>query len=240
MRTRTTAPTLALVLVTALLGACGGGGGDDDGVASLTGAGSDGEGSATSTTLSEEEAQEQLLDWAECMREQGIDMPDPQISEDGGGVAIQIGGPPGGDDEGEDGGTDGGPRMDPEKFEAARDECGDPPMIGSFTEEDREEMEQQALEFAECMRDEGIEDFPDPDFSDFGPGRGPATQSSSDEEDEDGDGETRRVFGPWGEIDLEDPEVSAAFEACQETMGGGPGGRVMGPPVAVSGSAANG
>ena len=224
MRTRSTFPTLVLLVTASLLGACGGGG-DDDGVASLTGAGSDSEDSATSTTLSEEEAQEKLLDWAECMRDHGVDMPDPQIGEDG-GVQIQVGGPAGGGDEGE---TDGDAPQRPsaedrDAFEAANEACGEPPMLGTFTEEDREQMEEDALEFSECMRDEGIEDFPDPDFSNFGPGRGPATNEATADDEDDDEGGGARVFGPWGEIDLEDPETAAAFEACQDQLGGPDGG----------------
>ena len=230
MRTRTTAPTLALVVVTALLGACGGGG-DDDGVASLSGAGTDGEG-ATSTTLSEEEQQEAMLDWAECMREQGLDVPDPQFGEDG-EVMVQVGGGPGGD-EGDDDGDAGDPQPDRQAFEAAREECGDPPALGSFTEEEREEMEEDALEFAECMRDEGIADFPDPDFSNLGPGQGPTTDVQTAEDDEGGGA---RVFGPWGEIDLEDPETAAAFEACQEELGGPRGPAIGERPAVASGRA---
>jgi hypothetical protein len=233
MRTRTTVPTVALLLVTALVGACGGGD-DGGGVASLSGAGSDGAGSATSTTLSEEEAEQALLDWAECMREQGVDVPDPQISEDG-GVSIQVGSGPGGDDEGESDGDTPPTPMDREAVQQAEDACGQPPMVGSFTEEDREQMEQDALEFSECMRDEGLEDFPDPDFSSFGPGvRHEETAEAEDGEDGDGgEAPTARVFGPWGEIDLDDPEVAAAFEACSDLMGGGPGER-----RAVTGSGA--
>ena len=90
--------------------------------------------------------------------------------------------------------------------------------------------------FAECMRDEGIADFPDPDFSNFGPGRGPATRSETvDEESEDGDGSGAKVFGPWGEIDLEDPETAAAFEACQDELGGPNGGARL--PMASAGVA---
>jgi hypothetical protein len=232
MRTRSTVPTLVVLVTAGLLGACGGGG-DDDGVASLSGAGSDGEGSATSTTLSEEEQQEAMLDWAECMRGHGLDVPDPQFGEDG-EVMIQVGGGAG-DDEG-DGGDSGPGPGDREAFEAAREECGDPPALGTFSEEDREQMEEDALEFSECMRAEGIEDFPDPDFSDFGPGRGPVTNEETvDEDDADDDGSGARVFGPWGEIDLDDPETAAAFEACQEEVGG-PGAR-SGPPMAATGRA---
>jgi hypothetical protein len=40
-----------------------------------------------------EERKQQLLDFAQCMREHGIDMPDPKISTDGGGIQVQMGGP---------------------------------------------------------------------------------------------------------------------------------------------------
>ena len=48
------------------------------------------------------------------MRDHGIDMPDPQISE--GGAGVRIGGPDGGS----------GPRLDPEdpEFQAAEKACG--------------------------------------------------------------------------------------------------------------------
>ena len=73
---------LAIPLLTVLLVAACGGGGGDDGVASLSGDGS-GDGDATSTTLSEEEREEAMLDWAACMRGQGIDMPDPTVDGNG-------------------------------------------------------------------------------------------------------------------------------------------------------------
>jgi hypothetical protein len=28
------------------------------------------------------------------------------------------------------------------------------------------------------------------------------------------------VLGPFGEIDMDDPEIAAAFEACQDLLGG--------------------
>ena len=235
MRLRTTA--LSSVLLTALvLSACGGGGGggDDDGVASLGGDAQDGD--TTATTLSEEEAEEAMLDWAACMREQGIDMPDPQVSADG-GVSVQIGGSAtvDDDDDAADDGAQQGAPPDRDAFEAARDECGDPPMLGGeISEEDRAEMEAMGLEFAECMRDNGVEDFPDPDFSATGPGAGPMTRAERFDDDDDADGEVSGevVAGPFGVIELDDPEVQAAFETCQDDVGFGPGGR-GGPPVAV-------
>jgi len=57
---------------------------------------------------------EQMLGFAKCMREHGIDFPDPQFS--GNGMSIQVGG---------DGG-DGAQAMDPmsETFQAAQKACG--------------------------------------------------------------------------------------------------------------------
>ena len=75
------------------------------------------------------------------------------------------------------------------------------------TEADTEEA---ALEFSQCMRDNGVPDFPDPSFSEGGGGI--------------------IVGGPDGEGPGFDPlsdEVQAAFEACGELLEGaafGPGG----------------
>jgi hypothetical protein len=79
------------------------------------------------------------------------------------------------------------------------DACGQPPALGpsDMSDEDRQAMEEAALEFAECMRDEGIADFPDPDFSNMGPGGEP--QQRRAEDDGGGDGGPRVVLGPFGE-----------------------------------------
>ncbi|MBA2719475.1 MAG: hypothetical protein H0U52_09590 [Chloroflexi bacterium] len=63
------------------------------------------------------EFQEKFLEFAKCMREHGIDMPDPQFGS--GGNSVIIGGP---DDEAE-----GGPGFDPEsqEFQDAEKACGD-------------------------------------------------------------------------------------------------------------------
>lgn len=75
------------------------------------------------------------------------------------------------------------------------------------TEADTEEA---ALEFSQCMRDNGVPDFPDPNFTQGGGGV--------------------IVGGPDGEdpgFDPQSDEVQAAFEACGELLEGaafGPGG----------------
>jgi hypothetical protein len=57
---------------------------------------------------------EQALAFAKCMREHGIDYPDPEFN--GNGMSVHIGGP----------GTDGGPAIDPTsaEWQAAQKACG--------------------------------------------------------------------------------------------------------------------
>jgi hypothetical protein len=224
----------ALAAAGLLTAACGGDDGGGDGVASLD----EGDSGGESAQGDEAAAEEELLDWVQCMRDEGVEISDPTRDEDGNlvisGPGIQIGGggnaalgegPPGRGDSG-DGGDE--PPLNREEMDAAMEACGHPPPLGGgFSEEERQEMEESALAFAECMREEGIEDFPDPDFSDMGPGGAPgrAESDSHASDDEGGDGE-RLVLGPFGEIDLDDPEIAAAFEQCQDLMArpGGPGG----------------
>lgn len=52
-----------------------------------------------------------------------------------------------------------------------------------------------ALEFAQCMRDEGVEDFPDPEIGDDG---------------------SVQITG--GGVDADDPDVQAAQEACRPIL----------------------
>jgi hypothetical protein len=82
------------------------------------------------------------------MREHGIDMPDPQVDEQG-RVRVRVGGP------------GGGARPDPKKLDEAQKACGhlmgggDGP--GQIDPEERDAM----VAFARCMREHGI-DMPDP------------------------------------------------------------------------------
>jgi hypothetical protein len=144
----------ATIITALLLTACGGtDAADDDGVASLDeGGGTTSEAAATESATSDEEA---MLEYVECLRGEGLDVPDPQVNADG-GLELRIGGPDGGEDQ---------EPIDPEEFEAAREVCGDPPQRagGNFSPEDQAAFQDAALEFAQCMRDRGY-DVPDPDF----------------------------------------------------------------------------
>jgi hypothetical protein len=210
---RTTTRTIgALGLAGFLLVAAGCGGDGDAGaqVASLDGATTT---AATAddngTEVDEKDAQEAMLAFAKCMRDQGIDFPDPEFDANGKGGAVRVQGKP-------------GQELDPEKMDAAREACKHLlPDGGNFrapSPEDRAKMQEQALAFAKCMRDHGI-DFPDPKFS------------------EDGGGMT--VIGRPG-FDPEDEDFQAAQEACEAEnpmFGGGTkvdgGGEDDGPSTEV-------
>ncbi|MCH6577412.1 MAG: hypothetical protein IH807_06260 [Proteobacteria bacterium] len=89
-------------------------------------------------------------------------------------------------------------------MEAAFDECSPliEGIIQNFRDVDASELEDTFLEFAGCMREQGIE-MPDPDFSQgFGPGAGGRA-------------------GIFGDLDPQDPEFQAAAEECQGIFEGG-------------------
>lgn len=87
--------------------------------------------------------------FASCMREQGIDMPDPEV--DGGRVSIAMGG-----------GNAAEPGMQ-EKVEAAQAKCKQYlPDGGQPRKLDPEQLE-KARQMSKCMRENGVPNFPDPD-----------------------------------------------------------------------------
>jgi hypothetical protein len=133
---------LGLVLA---LAACGGSPSGER-VASLSG------GTPTTTTngtkAAAKDPQQAALDFARCMREHGVDMPDPEV-DDQGRIKVRIGA---------DG---GGARPDPRKLEAAQKACGGL-MGGGDGPRQLDPVARDAMvDFARCMREHGI-DMPDP------------------------------------------------------------------------------
>jgi hypothetical protein len=138
---------------------------------------------------------EAILEFAQCMRDNGVpDFEDPDVSADG-SVEFQFRGLAEVSD------------VDPDTMRGAFEACRetlDGVAIGPGSI-DRTEIEDTLYEFAACMRDNGI-DMPDPDFSSFGTPRG-----------EPGEG-----GGPFGgAIDPDDPEFQKALEACEDVFAGG-------------------
>ena len=201
MKTRTMmlAAVLALLLlaVAAVASGCGPTSSEADGVAALDNASDttseteeDGDGDAN------EDPEEAALAWAKCMRQHGVDVPDPQFDE--GRLTIRAGGR--------------GRRLDDidsDKFQKAEKECGAPfgrrggPPI---SDEEREELQEAMLAFAKCMREHGV-DMPDPEFSGQGggvrfrmggPGNGPDPDSATFRKAEEACGDILEDARPSG------------------------------------------
>ena len=112
--------------------------------------------STTATTVVDEEItfEERVLEFAQCMREEGINFPDPTFD------------------------IDGNPQFDnleienEEEFESAFENCEDIlrnalPEQFDLDPEVEAALVDASLEFSQCMRDQGI-DFPDPKPGEFG------------------------------------------------------------------------
>ena len=108
----------------------------------------------TTTVTQEITFEEGVLDFAQCMREEGINFPDPSFD------------------------IDGNPEFDDlnieneEEFEEAFVNCEDIlrealPEQFDLDPEVEAALVDSSLEFSQCMRDEGI-DFPDPKPGEFG------------------------------------------------------------------------
>jgi len=108
----------------------------------------DGADTGRNPSASAAERQEAALRFARCMREQGIDMPNPSAGP-GGLVRIE---------------PSVGTEPDDPRAQRARRACArhlprlDPQGV---PEEERREAQQAALRFARCMREQGV-DMPDP------------------------------------------------------------------------------
>jgi hypothetical protein len=138
----------AVVALTLTVAACSGGG-RSNGVASLSGS-KQPTATTTAKPSSKQEAQKAALEFARCMRQHGIDMPDPQFNGNGitqGFTARR-----------------GGKGPDDPKFKAAQQACNKYLPNGGQPTKPNLQEQQQMLAFARCMRQHGI-DVPDPGAS---------------------------------------------------------------------------
>jgi acyl-CoA reductase-like NAD-dependent aldehyde dehydrogenase len=122
--------------------------------------------------VSQEERDEMGLKFAQCMREHGVPMDDP---EPGGGIQLKVG--------------QGTSR---ETVQAAMEACREynPQENGSGKPDPEREAAVRA--FAQCMRDNGVEAFPDPEPGSPG----------------------IRINGDVGQ----DPDFQTAQQACQDKL----------------------
>ncbi|MBB6550491.1 hypothetical protein [Nonomuraea rubra] len=162
---------LGAIAFTLVLTGCGSGdeGGAD--VASVSGAGKQ----TTAGAPPSADPQEKALKFAQCMRENGVDMPDPDA---GGKMTMTFGGPQ-------------------EKVQAAQEACRQYAPSGGQQIRNDPEMAENLRKLAQCMRDNGVESYPDPEGSMMR-----ITQEAA-----------------------EDPDLKAAEQKCQkESAAAGPGG----------------
>jgi hypothetical protein len=150
-----------------------------------------------------------MLAFARCMREHGIDMPDPDTSGGGPGVVTFSAG-----------GASGATKIDADttKFQEAHEACqhlmGDAGPI-NLSPEQQQEMQDQALAFSRCMREHGV-DMPDPTF--------------------DGQGHVMMKIDDGTGLDPSDPKFEAAQQACGAAFG--PKGAKGGLGLSVEGGKA--
>jgi len=151
LRPRGTLVAAALVAIALLAAACGGGP-RPSGVASLGKTKSSAVAGGVATTLPSgatvEKHYEQALKFSDCMRSSGItNFPDPTST---GGIEIS---------------SSSG--IDPQslQFQTARKACLKYFPGPDLSKAQIAQQEAQALEFAKCMRDNGVPDFPDPQFA---------------------------------------------------------------------------
>ena len=157
----------------------------------LSACGGDGDNSsASSGQSSRERAQEGALKFARCMRQNGVDMPDPEIGEDGIRIRRRADDP-----------AAGGKAMgESAKERAAQQKCQKHLKEGlrELTPEKRAELRDAGVKYAQCMRDNGISNMPDPQ-----PDGGMMLKSSP---------------GDPNSVNPESPTFQAAHEQCERHL----------------------
>jgi len=195
---------IALVLLLALAAAACGSDSSGDGLASLSESDADSGAALASDDGSTDAAldgEESILAFTECLREEGLDIPDPEFDE-GGNLRLRSL-------------FEAGEEVDisREEMREGFDACAEylEGIAQQFDRTDRAEMEDRLYVYASCMRDNGY-DMADPDFSlEHVPG---ACGGG------DGEGGGGAGGGPFAGIDFSDPEFVTANAACQDIFGG--------------------
>ncbi len=146
------------------------------------------------TALEFEDQDEAMLAFAQCLRDNGIDVDDPQAGTSG--PRAVFGGGPGSE----------GPAFDrrSEEFQAANEACSvylEAVRPDLDPEAEQERLEEQ-LALAQCIRDHGYEDYPDPAIG--------------------ADGRLQRIRGEgFGDLDIDprSPEFQEMMNTCRDELG---------------------
>ncbi len=197
-----------LVLVAGLAAGCGGATPSGPGIATLASPDPSGTPAPSASPAASADPQQAMVDYARCMREHGVDMPDPVFNgAGGGGVVVQ-------------GSASSGTASAPDQSEMSTADTACRHFLDSITldsskGEISQEMKDAMLAFSRCMRDHGV-DMPDPVFS--------------------GGGASLQFGGPGASsIDPSSSDFQEAQATCQKLLPapaeGGPGFSVGGPPA---------
>jgi hypothetical protein len=198
--------TLASLAVAGLLiAACGGSTTEEDdsgGLATLT-EDSVVQTDETTTTQPEQSVEDQVLAFADCMRDNGVpDFEDPIVNADGSVEFVGVG---------PDAGADGPPDQALfDAFEVCADFIEDIAFGTGDAQFDINEIQDTLIAFAACLRDNGL-DVDDPDLSNlFGGNR------------DEGDDAAPLPPGPealFGDrVDFADPDNEVIFEKCAQLV----------------------
>jgi hypothetical protein len=165
-----------------LISACGG----DDSGPGVASAGSSTKTDSSSSSGSNSSSSTGPIAYAQCMRDHGVPgFPDPDSDGHFAVNANELGIPPGSP-----------------QFDAAQRACAG--LLPAPSDEQQADNHAARLEYAQCMRDQGITDFPDPALVD-----GPSFDSHSE-------GETESLG-----FDPDSPVFKAAHEACKHFLPAG-------------------
>jgi hypothetical protein len=179
-RATRTVGVLAAAVIALGLGVAGCGGGDSDKASSSP----SGSGGAAAGGGNGGDNSAQLVQYSQCMRKNGVPtFPDPV----NGRLQLQV--------------TKGGP-LDPSnpKFQSAQQACKSLEPAGLYSGANQSSSQQQAsLKFVQCMRKNGVPNFPDPQDGRFLIGNG---------------------------VDPNSPQFQKAMQACRQLLPGG--GQVVG------------
>ena len=164
--TRATLAAVPLLCVLAITGCASA----DDGGGGVASAG--GDSSAAAPADEEVDRDEMGLKFAQCMRENGVPMDDP---EPGKGIQLKV-----------------GPETSQETVQAAMEACREFNPQENGGGKANPERDAAVREFAQCMRDNGVEAFPDPEPGSPG----------------------IKITGEVGQ----DPDFQTAQQACQDKL----------------------
>jgi len=216
----TMARTAGIAACVAALAGCGTS--NDSGIAHLAGAAN-----PTATVANAQDAEQQALDFAQCMRDNGVDFPDPTVDANG-NPSFE-----GAFQRSQDGGFDPGDTSFRDAMDACRDLMDGLSFGGGVRggEFDSTAMQDAMLAYTQCLRDEGLDvgditfdgpglrgDGTGPGGADVAPTVEPSAGGAPPAGQFQGGGDRTDRFAQILGQDTSDPAWIAANETCAPAL----------------------